>query len=297
MKILLSGANGFLGKAMQTAWRDHHEIVTLGRGGNAMIVCDLSRQVPVLPVVDMVVHAAGKAHVVPKTTAERDDFFSVNVQGTKNLLQALENNRSPEKFIFISTVSVYGLNEGINISETAPLLAEDPYGQSKIEAEKLVADWCTKRNIKFYILRVPLIAGKDAPGNLGAMIKGIKNGRYLSIGKSAAKKSIVLADDLARFLPGLQGQPGIYNLTDGYHPSFGELEHYIASFYNKKKHFSLPLPLAKMLGIAGDLIGTKFPVNSARLKKITSTLTFDDSKARKELQWHSHEILKAWTFE
>ncbi|MEO7769067.1 MAG: NAD-dependent epimerase/dehydratase family protein, partial [Ferruginibacter sp.] len=262
-----------------------------------MVVCDLSRQVPVIPSIDMVVHAAGKAHVVPKNEEEKKDFSTVNVQGTRNLLTALEHIQSLKKFVFISSVSVYGLINGIDIREDAPLLAKDAYGLSKIEAEKLVANWCKERNIDYYILRLPLIAGKDAPGNLGAMVKGIHSGRYFSIGKATAKKSMVLASDLAKFIETIHGPSGLYNLTDGFHPSFNELEQTIAAFYKKKKPASLPMAAARLLGFAGDMLGEKFPVNSGKLKKITSTLTFDDSKARAFLQWHSNEVLKAWKIE
>jgi nucleoside-diphosphate-sugar epimerase len=297
MKILLTGASGFLGEAMQTEWNNEHEIITVGRGEKAMVVCDLASQLPEIPSIEMVVHAAGKAHIVPTSDTEKEDFFRVNVQGTKNLLAALEQNQSLKKFVFISSVSVYGLVEGNDITEEAPLLAQDPYGKSKIEAEKIVLDWCSKRNLSYYILRLPLIAGKNAPGNLGAMVKGIKSGRYLSIGKAQAKKSMILASDLAKFISTIEGPSGVYNLTDGYHPSFNELELKIAAFYKKKNPFSLPGIAAKMLGFAGDIIGKKFPVNSNKLKKITSTLTFNDSRAKTHLHWKPREVLKGWEIE
>lgn len=297
MKILLTGANGFLGKTMQLVWQPAHEIITLGRDKNVVVICDLSNQIPFISPIDMVVHAAGKAHIVPKSDKEKTDFFRINVHGTQNLLSALENNPSLKKFVFISSVSVYGLITAINVTEDTALLATDPYGKSKIEAEKLVADWCVKKNIDYYILRLPLVAGEKAPGNLGAMVKGIQLGKYFSIGEAVAKKSIVLAKDVAALIGNLWGPSGIYNLTDGYNPSFNELEFKISKFYNKKAPFSLPVGLAKLLGYAGDIFGSKFPVNSNKLKKITSTLTFDDSKARAQLKWKPQEVLKEWKIE
>ena len=67
--------------------------------------------------------------------------------------------------------------------------------------------------------------------------------------------------------------------------------------YNKKNPVSLPIIAVKLLGIAGDLIGAKFPINSNKIKKITSDLTFDDSKARAALNWNPNEVLKAWEIE
>jgi nucleoside-diphosphate-sugar epimerase len=297
MQILLTGAHGFLGQTILSELRIFHQVFSLGRGDVSDITCDLSVTIPTLPPLNMVIHAAGKAHVVPKTEVEKNDFFNVNVQGTRNLLDALENNSALHSFVFISTVAVYGVNEGLQMDEDNPLMAEDPYGKSKIEAERMVAEWCLKRDIRFYILRLPLIAGANAPGNLGAMVKAIKNNRYLKIGNASAKKSMVLATDIASLISKIDGPSGFYNLTDGHHPSFEELENRIASHFNKKRPMKVPILLAKCIAIFGDIVGPKFPINSNKLKKITSTLTFNDSKARANINWQSSEVLKKWSIE
>jgi len=296
--ILLTGATGFLGKTMLKQLGNKHHVITLGRGKTNLIQCDLRNKVPSLGQMDIVIHAAGKAHVVPKNSLEAEEFFEVNVTGLSNLLAALDPANSLRKFVFISSVAVYGLTEGNLVSENFPLQAEDPYGKSKIAAEKIVSDWCIKNEIKYYILRLPLIAGTNAPGNLGALARGIKNDRYFSIGKASAKKSLVLAEDIARFITIMDGPSGIYHLTDGYHPTFSELETKISSFYGKKNVPSIPISIAKIFGSIGDLIGMDFfPLNSKKLKKITSNLTFDDSKARNHLNWHSNAVLKHWEIE
>lgn len=294
MKLLITGASGFIGKEIISKLCGKMEIITLGRKTNADLGCNLSTDIPVIPFVDIVIHAAGKAHTVPGNLIEKEDFFKVNVEGTQNLLKGLENNKTLKKFIFLSSVSVYGLTAGTLINEQAPLLATDSYGQSKIAAEQLIVNWCTAKNIDYYILRLPLVAGKNAPGNLGAMIKGITTGKYFSIGKARAKKSIVLASDIAALMVSISGKSGIYNLTDGYHPSFGELEIYIAQFFKKKIPFTISNNFAQALAFAGDFLGRRAPINSSKLKKITSTLTFDDSKARHLLQWKPTSVLKGW---
>lgn len=296
--ILLTGGNGFLGQEIVNYLKEQKtSFKSIGRSILNNIQCDLSLQIPNFPPVNKVIHAAGKAHIVPKTEAEKMDFFKVNVQGTRNLLDALEDNSALHTFVFISTVAVYGVIEGLQIDEDYPLMAEDPYGKSKIEAERIIAEWCLKRDIRFYILRLPLIAGANAPGNLGAMVKAIKSNRYLKIGKASAKKSMVLATDIASLISKIDGPSGCYNLTDGYDPSFEELENRIASHFNKKKPFKVPMLLAKCIAIFGDVVGPKFPINSNKLKKITSTLTFNDSKARANLNWQSSEVLKKWSIE
>ena len=122
-------------------------------------------------------------------------------------------------------------------------------GMSKIEAEALNVKWAKKYAIKFLIFRLPLIAGINPIGNLGSMINGIKKGYYFNIGRGGAKKSIVLASDIALLIKNLsENMPsGIYNLTDGYHPSFRELSNVIAGKLNKPQPYSLPLKFVKVV--------------------------------------------------
>ena len=293
-KILLTGASGFLGKHIYNyLYHKKFEIITIGRSSLNDIVCDLSFEVPFLKTnsLTLVIHAAGKAHSVPKTEQEKKHFFAVNVQGTENLLNELENTGKPKQFVFISSVSVYGQEEGNIINENHPLNAKDSYGLSKIEAETLVADWCKRNSVICTILRLPLLVGEIPPGNLGAMIKAIEKGYYFNIGGGKAKKSMVLAADVAAFITKVSNIGGIYNLTDGYHPSFYELSSSIANRLHKKIPFNLPLSVAKVFGRFGDLLGSKAPINSLKLKKITTDLTFDDTKARQIAGWNPQRVL------
>src|SRR5690606_10001990 len=112
---------------------------------------------------------AGKAHGIPNSATEEKVFFDVNYQGTVNLCKALEQSILPKAFIFVSTVAVYGVDFDENISEEHPLKGETPYALSKIKAELYLTEWCTKNDVILSIIRPSLIAGPNAPGNLGAM--------------------------------------------------------------------------------------------------------------------------------
>jgi nucleoside-diphosphate-sugar epimerase len=290
--ILLTGSNGFLGKYISTQLNCDFNLFTLSRT-NSNINCDLSVYQPKLPYVDIVIHSAGLAHILPQSNREENSFFNFNVKGTENLLLALDVSVvKPKKFIFISSVAVYGLTFGKNINEDCPLLANDPYGKSKIEAEKLVSEWCNKQNVICTILRLPLVVGVNPPGNLGAMINGIKSGYYFNIGGGIVKKSMVLASDISSFLIPASDVGGVYNLTDGYHPSFNELSYSIANQMGKMYIPNIPYLVAKLIGLIGDCFGKNFPINSLKVLKITSTLTFDDSKARLNFGWSPNSVLK-----
>lgn len=293
MKIIFTGHNGFLGSNMNSFWKTKGiKTVSLTEIVGKPVDISFPFNLKLLEEYDAIVHVAGKAHIVPKTKDEKEAFWKVNFEGTKNLCKAMEGSMNiPQNFIFISTVSVYGREEGENISESQPLNGNSPYALSKIEAEKWLQQWSENRGINLLIFRLPLIAGPNPPGNLDAMIHGIKTGHYFRIGGGEARKSMVLASDVANIIAKSIGREGIYNLTDGHHPSFYELEGVIASQLGKKHPRSIPLVLAKIAANAGDLLGDKFPLNSSRLAKMTRNLTFNDDKARKELGWKPQRVL------
>jgi nucleoside-diphosphate-sugar epimerase len=300
MIFLITGASGFLGKILSKCVLDAgNELITLGKTGNNINVDLSQKSIDIqLPYSDIIVHAAGKAHTYPKTNLDSEDFFNVNVRGTENLLNSINKKLKPKKFILISSVSVYGLNQGENINENYPLNAKDPYGLSKILTEKLVEDWCKSNNVHFLILRLPLIAGPNPPGNLGKMVDGIRNGYYFNVDKGNARKSIVLADDIGALITNLPDVflSGIYNLTDGYNPSFSELSSYISNELNLKKPMSLPMWLLNPLAKFGDFFSEKFPLNTNKLNKISLNLTFNDDKARNFIGWKSNHVVGTKNF-
>lgn len=294
-KILLTGGTGFLGTEIVNFFSvQFGGIIKLcGRGRQCDYSFDLAKN-PIKFAEDfvLVIHAAGKAHTVPKSQSQIQDFFDINVRGTENLLGSLElQSVLPKYFVFISSVAVYGLDSGININENSKLNATDPYGKSKILAEAIVIEWCKKNNVVCTILRLPLLFGFNAPGNLGAMILGIKKGYYFNIDSGRAKKSILYVKDVPVFIQIAHKIGGIYNLTDGYHPSFNELSHFLALQMGKKNVFNLPLFWANTIAKFGVIVGKRFPLNSDILLKMTSTLTFDDKKARTVFNWESRKIL------
>lgn len=290
---LLTGANGFLGRYIYEELSKHGNVDTLSRSGATWNVDLATTKVAFDKHYDLVVHSAGKAHSVPRTSAEKQSFYDINVGGTERLLASLESlSIKPSAFVFISSVAVYGLETGVNVPESQPLAAVDPYGKSKIQAEAIVKSWCETHNVKCSILRLPLIAGQNPPGNLGSMIKGINKGYYFNIGGGIARKSMVLAQDVAEVILPAAEIGGIYNLTDGYHPSFKELSTAISNQFNQQRFiFNMPLVIGQILGRLGDKLGHYAPVNSLKINKIISDLTFDDHKARKSLNWSPRNVI------
>lgn len=292
-KLLFTGGTGFLGKNVMPILSQKYEVTTCGITSDDMIKANLAKEVPVLPEkYDVVLHACGKAHVVPKTEAEKQAFYDVNYTGTIHLCDALEKVGVPKALVFISTVAVYGCEYGDLIDETHALDGNSPYAKSKIMAEEYLMKWCIDHQVRLGILRPSLLAGKDAPGNLGAMVSGIKKGFYMNIAGGKVVKSILMAEDIARLLPLLEKKGGIYNVCDTRQPSFGEISKSVAKQLGKGNPISIPFWMAWCMAKVGDLLGNKAPINSYKLEKMTKSLTFSNHKARHELNWEPLDVLE-----
>lgn len=292
-KLLFTGGTGFLGRNARPVLDKSYVVITCGITPADDVKANLAKEVPDLSEhYDVVLHACGKAHVVPKTEAEKQAFFDVNYQGTVNLCSALEKVGVPKALIFISTVAVYGCDFGELITEEHPLDGEIPYAKSKIMAEGYLTQWCKEHNVVLGILRPSLLAGKGAPGNLGAMVNGIRKGFYMNIAGGKVVKSILMAEDIANILPKLEEKGGVYNVCDTRQPSFGELSLSVARQLGKRKPLSIPYWMAWCMAKVGDLLGNKAPINSYKLEKMTKSLTFSNEKARKELGWEPLDVLE-----
>lgn len=269
-------------------------VATLGRSG-ATIGADFERPETLPDGLQFryVVHSAGHAHRRPRTEAERERFFRINRDGTAALLRALDQ---VEAFVLISTVAVYGRQAGELLPESTERGAEDAYGRSKIEAEDLVREWGARTGCRIGILRLPLIAGANPPGNLGAMIRAMRKGWYVGIGPGEARRSMVLASDVAAAVPRILEEGGIYTLNDGVHPRLRDLEEGMAKALGRGKPWRVPMSVARMAGGSGDLVerftGKRLPVNQNVIQKLTATLTFSDKEARHRIGWCPVPVLE-----
>lgn len=298
-KLLFTGASGFLGyNILPILHKEYETVHTMGLGQEDDIKINLAKEVPAINThYDIVLHACGKAHVVPRTPEEEKAFYDVNYEGTRNLCTALEKAGVPKALVFISTVAVYGCESGELISEDYPLNGDTPYAKSKIMAEDFLTKWCSENGVVLGILRPSLLAGKNAPGNLGAMVNGVRKGFYMNIAGGKVTKSVLMAEDIARILPLVAEKGGIYNVCDTRQPSFGELSVSVARQLGKRKPISIPYWMAWCMAKVGDLLGSKAPINSYKLSKMTESLTFSNEKARRELGWEPLDVLENYKIE
>lgn len=291
-KLLFTGGTGFLGANVKPILEKQYDVTTIGITDKDMLKANFAKETPRLPEhYDIVLHAAGKAHVYPKTEAERQAFFDINYTGTIHLCDALEKVGAPKAFIFISTAAVYGEELAENIEETAPLVGKTPYALSKLQAEEYLTEWCKEHSVTLGILRPSLLVGPNAPGNLGAMVKGIQKGYYFNIAGGKAHKSFLMAEDIANIVPLIAEKGGVFNVCDTRQPTYGEMSASVAKQLGKGKPLSIPYWMAKCAAFVGDMLGGKFPLDSNRLHKMVTSSTLSNEKVKRELGWEPLDVL------
>lgn len=293
MKVLLTGGSGFLGSYFSSNL--DNDIIKLGRKLSNDIVCDLTQNALSVPnYIEKVIHAAGIAHVSYESEENIESLYKSNILITKNLLKTLDNSKVHIKqFIYISSVSVYGVDYGENINEEHSTNPASYYAKNKLECERLITKWASKYDVSLIILRLPLIFGKKPPGNLGKLIHSIKNGFHVSLGNGKARKSIVLAKDVADLCLKISNNKGIFNLTDKCNPSFSDIEKCVSKRFQKKIILRIPHTIIKFFCVIGDFLPESFPLKTKTYNKINNTLTFCDNKASIELNWQPDSVLNS----
>jgi nucleoside-diphosphate-sugar epimerase len=177
--------------------------------------------------IDVLIHSAGLAHQFGDT--KKEEFDSVNVEGTRNIVN-LSLNLQVKHFILISSTAVYGIKSlNVNVEETddskafeaideyAQTNPQTLYAQSKLEAETVCREVCEKNNLPLTIFRLAPVIGEANVGNVARLISSIDKGRFLWIGKGENLKSLIYKNDVARACVALlkreAGETEIYNLS------------------------------------------------------------------------------------
>ena len=214
-------------------------------------------------------------------------YYDVNVQGTKNVLDAMDK-AGVKNIIFTSSVAIYGLNK-TNPDEKHP---EDPfnhYGKSKWQAELVIKEWYDNdpSGKSITIVRPTVIFGERNRGNVYNLLKQISSGKFMMIGEGQNKKSMayvgnivaLIKDRLEKQKEGLH----IFNYADK--PDFSMSE--LVSVIESKMKISIPkirIPyfLGMFVGYMFDCFSfitrKKLSISSVRIKKFCATTQFNSTK-------------------
>ena len=231
--------------------------------------------------------------VICLAAEHRDDvspvslYYDVNVQGTKNIVEAMNKN-GINNIIFTSSVAIFGLNKE-NPNEDHPADPFNHYGKSKWQAEKVLRQWYNEkpeeRNLT--IIRPTVIFGEDNRGNVYNLLKQIASGKFMMVGNGKNKKSMAYVGNIAAFIDyctnNMKGYQ-VYNYIDKPDMSMNELVSQVeASLGKKMPKTHLPKWIGMLGGYAFDtlsLISRKqFSVSSVRVKKFCANTQFDATKA------------------
>lgn len=292
MKILLTGANGFVGRKLaEVLSSEYKQVICCSRsvveqGGNFVVSPSLSSQadwLPLLSGVDVVVHVAGKAHNLgePRDVALRG-FKEINVEGTLRLAeQALAAN--VKRFVFISSIGVNGLStHGKAFDESSPAAPHADYAQSKMEAEERLRGLTQGTSMELVIIRPPLVYDAQAPGNFQRLLKIVAAGIPLPFAMINNRRSMIALENLVDFIRVCIQHPSAANsmflVSDGEDLSIGEIVTLLG--HGMKKRVRLIAVSPGILSFGATLLGKR-----AMYEQLCGSLVIDSAKSRSALEW------------
>ena len=297
MKVLLTGATGFIGKFLVLELLKQNFCVSIAVRHKTSLFPNEVKQFVVgdfesnpdfstsLAEIDCVIHLAGRAHVIDKAKASvLDEFRKVNTELTLNLAKQAVTARV-ERFIFLSSIGVNGNQNTQPFLEIDIPNPQEPYAISKYEAEQGLINLAKNSNLEVVIVRPPLVYGNNVPGNFGRLVQwaGSRIILPLPLGAVNNARTLIAIDNLVSFIITCTLHPKAANevflISDDDNLSTTQLLKKIAKAFNKKA-LLLPIPVSWMVFVA-KLLGKE-----ADAVRLFSSLIVDSSKARDLLEWY-----------
>ena len=271
MKHLITGGNGFIGSYLKkyTYNQNDSEIITLGRSIGNDIQVDLSKShVRLNGEYGNIIHCAAIVHSDKHASSFDFKTMHSDLEITLNLIKSISNS-SYKKFIYLSSVAVYGLDKGEDIPLSQQLNPVSGYGLAKSLSERILQSVIPKE--KLLILRLPLVNGPKPKGNIKKAIDAINANKMIIFSGNNAKKSILELEDLASFLgSNIEQFNGIHQIKS-YDVNFN----YFIESLTEKKIIHFPYYVLKILLVFTVFFKMK-KIESA-VNKISNTLTFKSS--------------------
>ena len=274
MKVLITGASGFVGSRLCEAMRvQGHTVVAAPRNGAAP-----------LTGVDVVVHLAARVHVMHDTAADPLVLFrAVNVDATLQLAHQAAAC-GVKRFVFVSSVKVNGevTPPGRAFTEADAPNPQDAYGLSKFDAEQGLRTLAETAGLDVVIIRPPLVYGPGVKGNFAALMRAVQRGWPLPLGAVHNQRSLVALDNLVDFIGTCIAHPQAANQTflvsDGHDLSTTELVRGLALVADVPARL-LPLPVWALQA------GARLVGRGNAVQRLCGNLQVDISKARRLLGW------------
>jgi UDP-glucose 4-epimerase len=290
MKILITGATGFVGRALCNHLTAHkHVVIPAVRTRSGMkdeiVVGDIESSPDWsswLTGCDVVIHLAARVHIMDDEAEDPMALYrAVNTEATLKIArQAAE--AGVKRFVFISTLKVNGEGRDTPYRETDTPAPKDAYAISKHEAEKGLQLVSLETGLEVVILRPPLVYGPGVKANFLRLILAVQRGWPLPLGAIGNRRSLLFLGNFVDAIrlcvehPDAAGQ--VFLLDDGKAVSTPELIRALARAMGRPAHV-LALPVG-VLKLAGTLVGKK-----AAIARLTGSLYVDSSAIRSRLGW------------
>lgn len=278
MKITLFGASGFIGKNLMKELQQKSAVsqISVRKEDWKQDLFDS----------DIYINLVGKAHN-HNGEAREEDFYQVNVNLLKDIFESFINSKA-KLFIHISSIAALEEFESSHeLTETDECNPDSWYGKSK----RLAEEWLVTQNLpadkKLIIIRPPMVHGAGDKGSLGLLYKLISKGIPYPLASFENKRSFISIDNFSFFINEIVNNAeklpnGIYHIADDESISTSEIIEIIKQVEQKNTpNLSLPKFLVKAIAKVGDVL--PIPLNSLRLKKMTSDLTVSNQKIKSAL--------------
>lgn len=296
-QIVLTGANGFVGQAVSrqllgkgiqiTKVVRRPRLETEGESTWLLDTADfrdIESRWPADLKCDAVIHLAARVHVMNDRTADAlAAYRETNVAGTLRVAQAARR-ADARRFVFVSSIkAVAESSEGREaLSELVAPRPVDPYGVSKLEAERALTEYGSKSGLEVVIVRPPLVYGPGVQANFFQLMNAIAKGVPLPLGGVEARRSMVfvnnLADAIVHCAIDRRAAGGLFHVTDGHDLSVAELVRMLAWQLHAPGRFLAVPPL--LLRVAGRLTG-----RSAQIGRLLDELRVDSRHITGVLGW------------
>lgn len=290
MNVLVTGANGFVGRALiMRLLEKNYEVRAAVRQScgmaNEYVIGDIGPDTDwtvALRGGHAVVHLASRVHVMrDRSTDPRAAYLEVNTKGTLNLArQAADAGIS--RFVFTSTIKVHGEGGDAAYTEADLPAPQDAYALSKWEAEQGLREIAAETGMEVVILRFPMVYGPGVGANFLRLIHAVDNGFPLPFGGIDNHRSLIylgnLVDAIVTCLTHSDAANKTFLLSDDEDVSTPELIRRLA------KALSCPARMthipASWLRMAGKLVG-----KSKEIDRLLGSLVVDGRAMHRELGW------------